>query len=121
MKGAKKMSALLLRGLYYLAFRLMVMWLVSDEDSTEVEAALVNAKNEDEVKEIAKRVLIKKIDDDFMKETDIPDSIVEGLVKATNTKEVVAVLETETGQKTFIDGLGELVTGILGLIFGKKK
>ena len=115
------MSKLLLRGLYYLAFKLMLGWLASEEDSAEVEEALINAKDENEVKAIAKRVLIQKIDDDFMKETDIPDAVVEGLVKAESTSEVVAVLETETGQKTFFDGLGELLGGIFGLIFGKKK
>lgn len=115
------MQTLLLKGLYYLAFKLITNWLVSDEDSAEVEEALVNAKNEDEVKEVAKRVLIETIDEHFMKETDIPDSVVDGLVKAKNTKDVLTVLESETGQKTFFDGLGDLLGGILSLIFGKKK
>lgn len=115
------MHTLLLKGLYYLAFKLITDWLLSDEDSAEVETALVNARNEDEVKVVAKRVLIETIDEHFMLETDIPDSVVDGLVKAQNTSDVVAVLESETGRKTFFDGLGDLLGGILGLIFRKKK
>jgi hypothetical protein len=114
------MSSLLLKGLYYLAFKLILSWLGSDEDSAKVEEALVNAKNEEEVKLIARRVLIETIDEHFLKETDIPDLVVDGLIRAENTEEIIAVLESETGQKTFFDGLGDLLGGILGLIFGKK-
>lgn len=115
------MPVFLLNGLVALGFRLLREHIASDDDTSAVEEAIVKAKSPAEVKVIIKKELIETIDDQFMTDTDIPESVVDGLANATSKEEVVEVLDTEAGQKTFIDSMGTLLGSIFNLIFGKKK
>jgi len=115
------MPAFLLNGLVALGFRLLKEHIASDDDTSEVENALVQAKSPEEVKVIVKKELIEVIDDQFLTDTDIPQSVVEGVANANSTEELVEVLNTEEGQKSFIDTMGTLLSSIVNLIFGKKK
>lgn len=115
------MPVFLLNGLVALGFRLFREHIASDDDTSAVEEAIVKAKSPAEVKVIIKKELIETIDDQFMTDTDIPESVVDGLANATSKEEVVEVLDTEAGQKTFIDSMGTLLGSIFNLIFGKKK
>jgi len=115
------MPVFLLNGLVALGFRLLKEHIASDDDTSVVEDAIVKAQSPEEVKVIVKKELLETIDDQFMTDTDIPESVVDGLANANSTKEIVEVLDTEAGQKTFIDTMGTLLGSIIGLIFGKKK
>ena len=115
------LPAFLLNGLVALGFRLLNERIASDDDTSEVENAIVNAKSSDEVKVIVKKELLQTLDDQFMTDTDIPESVVDGLANANSKDEIVEVLNTAEGQKTFIDSLGTLLNGIGNLIFGKRK
>lgn len=115
------MPAFLLNGLVALGFRLLNEHIASDDDTSAVENAIVQAKSRDEVKVIVKRELLETIDDQFMTDTDIPESVVDGLANANTKDEIVKVLDTEAGQKTFIDTMGTLLGSIVNLIFGKRK
>lgn len=115
------MPAFLLNGLVALGFRLLNEHIASDDDTSAVEDAIVQAKSRDEVKVIVKRELLETIDDQFMTDTDIPESVVDGLANANTKDEIVKVLDTEAGQKTFIDTMGTLLGSIVNLIFGKRK
>jgi len=55
-----------------------------------------------------------------MTDTDVPESVADGLAKANSKEQIVQVLNTEAGQKTFIDTMGSLLSCIVNLIFGKK-
>ena len=114
------MPAFLLNGLVALGFRLLKEHIASDDDTSEVENALVLAKSPEEVKVIVKKELIEVIDDQFLTDTDIPESVVEGVANATSKEELIEVLDTEEGQKSFIDTMGALLSSIVNLIFGKK-
>ena len=115
------LPAFLLNGLVALGFRLLNEHIASDDDTSVVEAAIVNAKSSTEVKAIVKTELLQTLDDQFMTDTDIPESVVTGLANANSKDEIVEVLNTAQGQKTFIDTLGTLLSGIGNLIFGKRK
>ena len=115
------MPAFLLNGLVALGFRLLNEHIASDDDTSAVEDAIVQAKSRDEVKVIVKRELLETIDDQFMTDTDIPESVVDGPANANTKDEIVKVLDTEAGQKTFIDTMGTLLGSIVNLIFGKRK
>ena len=115
------LPAFLLNGLVALGFRLLNEHIASDDDTSEVENAIVNANSSDEVKAIVKKELLQTLDDQFLTDTDIPESVVDGLVNANSKEEIVEVLNTAEGQKTFIDTLGTLMSSIGNLIFGRKK
>lgn len=115
------MPIFLLNGLVALGFRLLKEHIFSDDDTRTVEEAIVKAKSTEEIKVIVKKELLDTIDEQFMTDTDIPESVTEGLAKARSKDEIVKVLNTESGQKTFIDALGTLLGNIVELIFGKKK
>jgi len=115
------MPVFLLNGLVALGFRLLKEHIASDDDTSTVEDAIVNAKSRDEVKVIVKKELIETIDDQFLTDTDIPESVTDGLANANSKEEIVKVLDTAEGQKTFIDTMGTLLSSIVGLIFGHKK
>jgi len=110
----------LLNGLMALGLRLLNEHIASDDDTSVVENAIVNAKSSTEVKTIVKKELIEALDDQFMTDTDIPESVVKGLATATSKDEIVEVLNTAQGQKSFIDCLGTLLRNIGSLIFGKR-
>jgi len=99
------LPAFLLNGLYALGFRLLNEHIASDDDTSEVEDAIVNAKSPDEVKAVVKKELLQTFDDQILTDTDIPES--------------VEVLNTAQGQKTFIDTMGTLLKSIVNLIFKK--
>lgn len=115
------LPAFLLNGLVALGFRLLNEHITSDDDTSEVETALVNAKTSTEVKSIVKKELLQTLDDQFLTDTDIPESVVDGLANANSKEEIVEVLNTAEGQKSFIDTLGTLLSSIGNLIFGKRK
>lgn len=115
------LPAFLLNGLVALGFRLLNEHIASDDDTSVVENAIVNAKTPTEVKAIVKTELLQTIDDQFMTDTDIPESVVDGLANANSKDEIVEVLNTAQGQKTFIDTMGTLLSSIGNLIFGKRK
>ena len=114
------LPAFLLNGLYALGFRLLNEHIASDDDTSVVEDAIVNAKTPTEVKSIVKKELLETIDDQIMTDTDIPESVVDGLANANSKDEIVEVLNTAKGQKSFIDTMGTLLGGISSLIFGKR-
>lgn len=114
------MPVFLLNGLVALGFRLLKEHIASDDDTSEVEDALVQAKNPEEVKAIVKKELLETIDDQFMTDTDIPESVIDGLATANTTEEIVEVLDTEAGTKTFIDALSTLLGSIGSLIFRRR-
>lgn len=115
------MPAFLLNGLVALGFRLLKEHIASDDDTSEVEDAIIKAKSPEEVKTIVKKELLETIDDQFLTDTDIPESVTDGLANANNKEEIVEVLNTAEGQKTFIDTMGTFLSSIAGLIFGRKK
>lgn len=115
------MASLLLQGLMALGMRLLIQHIKSDEDSSKVEKAIIEAKTPAEVQEVIRAELIETIDEQFMTDTEIPKEVVDGLAKANSMEEVVKVLETETGSKSMIDALGSFLGGIINLVFGKKK
>lgn len=115
------LPAFLLNGLVALGFRLLNEHIASDDDTSDVETAIVNAKTGTEVKTIVKKELLEVLDDQFLTDTDIPESVVDGLANANSTEEIVTVLNTAEGQKSFIDTMGTLLSSIVGLIFGKRK
>ena len=115
------MPAFLLNGLVALGFRLLNEHIASDDDTIEVENAIVHAESSDEVKVIVKKELIEVIDDQFLTDTDIPESVVDGVANANSKEELIEVLNTEEGQKSFIDTMGTLLSSIVNLIFGKKE
>jgi len=110
-----------LNGLVALGFRLLNEHIASDDDTSEIETALVNAKSGTEVKAIVKKELLQTLDDQFMTDTDIPESVVDGLANANSKEQIVTVLNTAEGQKSFIDTMGTLLNSVMGLIFGRKK
>lgn len=114
------LPAFLLNGLVALGFRLLKEHIASDDDSSEVETAIVNAKSSAEVKVIVKKELLGIIDEQFVTDTDIPESVVDGLANANSKEEIVEVLNTAEGQKSFIDTLGTLMSSIGNLIWGKR-
>lgn len=111
----------LLNGLVALGFRLVREHIASDDDTSTVEAELVNARNSGEVKTIVKKELLEIIDEQFLTDTDIPEDVVDGLAKAGSKEEIVKVLDTAEGQKSFIDSMGSILGSIMNLIFGKRK
>ena len=113
------LPAFLLNGLYALGFRLLNEHIASDDDTSEVEDAIVNAKSPDEVKAVVKKELLQTFDDQILTDTDIPESVVDGLANANSKDEIVEVLNTAQGQKTFIDTMGTLLKSIVNLIFKK--
>ena len=115
------LPAFLMNGLYALGFRLLNEHIASDDDTSAVEDAIVNAKSSDEVKAIVKTELLQTLDDQILTDTDIPESVVAGLAGANSKDEIVEVLNTAEGQKSFIDTMGTLLSSIVGLIFGKRK
>ena len=114
------LPAFLLNGLVALGFRLLNEQIASDDDTSVVENAIINAHSRDEVKAIVKKELLDIIDDQFLTDTDIPEDVCEGLSNATSSDEIVSVLNTAEGQKTFISSMWTLVNSIGGLIFGRK-
>ena len=114
------LPAFLLNGLVALGFRLLKEHIDSDDDTSGVENAIVNATSRDEVKTIVKKELLATIDDQFLTDTDIPEDVTDGLANAHSKEEIVQVLNTAQGQKSFIDTMWTLVNSIGGLIFGKK-
>lgn len=114
------MPAFLLNGLFALGFRLLKEHIASDDDTSAVEEALVNAKSSDEVKVIVKKELLDTIDDQLLTDTDIPESVIDGLATANSKDEIVEVLNTAEGQRTFIDAMGSLLRSIHNLIFRRK-
>lgn len=114
------MINLLLQGLVALGFRLLSRHISSDEDSSEVENAIIEAKTPDEIKAIVKKELIETIDREFMTDTEIPEEIVDGLANANSKEDVVDVLETNAGKKSLVDALGSFLGGIVNLVLGKK-
>jgi len=114
------LPAFLLNGLYALGFRLLNEHIASDDDTSVVEDAIVKAKSSDEVKAIVKKELLQTFDDQILTDTDIPESVVDGLAKANSKDEIVEVLNTAQGQKTFIDTMGTLLSSIVNLIFPRK-
>ncbi len=114
------LPAFLLNGLVALGFRLVKEHIDSDDDTSAIENALVQAKSPEEVKVIVKRELIEILDDQFLTDTDIPQSVVEGVANANSKEKLVEVINTEEGQKSFIDTMGTLLKSIVNLIFGKK-
>ena len=115
------LPAFLLNGLVALGFRLLHEHIASDDDTSEIEADLMNAKTGTEVKSIVKKELLTVLDDQFLTDTDIPESVVDGLANANSKEQIVTVLNTAEGQKSFIDTMGTLLSSIMGLIFRKKK
>jgi len=113
------LPAFLLNGLYALGFRLLNEHIASDDDTSGVEDAIVNAKSPDEVKAVVKKELLQTFDDQILTDTDIPESVVDGLANANSKDEIVEVLNTAQGQKTFIDTMGTLLKSIVNLIFKK--
>lgn len=113
------LPAFLLNGLYALGFRLLNEHIASDDDTSVVEAAIVNAKSPDEVKAVVKKELLQTFDEQILTDTDIPESVVDGLANANSKDEIVEVLNTAQGQKTFIDTMGTLLKSIVNLIFKK--
>jgi len=111
----------LLNGLVALGFRLVREHIASDDDTSTVEAELVNARSSSEVKTIVKKELIEIIDDQFLTDTDIPEDVVDGLANAGSKEEIIKVLDTAEGQKSFIDSMGTLLGSLMSLIFGRKK
>jgi len=114
------LPAFLVNGLVALGFRLLNERIASEDDTTEVEDAIVNAHSRDEVKTIVKKELLETLDDQFLTDTDIPEEVTDGLANANSKEEIVQVLNTAQGQKSFIDTMGTLLSSIVGLIFGKK-
>lgn len=117
------MKTLLMKLLIAFGFQLLREHIADDSDTSDIEEKLIKAKSKEEIAAIAKEEAIRAIDEHALKDTEIPDDIVDGLVSAGNTEEVVKVLESEAGQKTIFDILGEVVAGVGGLIaglFGKK-
>ena len=115
------LPAFLLNGLVALGFRLLNEHIASDDDTSEIETAIVNAKSGTEVKTIVKKELLSVLDDQFMTDTDIPESVVDGLANANSKEEIVTMLNTAEGQKSFIDTMGTLLNSVMGLIFRRKK
>ena len=115
------LPAFLLNGLMALGFRLLNEHIASDDDTSVIENAIVNAKTSEEGKTIVKKELIETLDDQFMTDTDIPESVVDGLANANSKDEIVEVLNTAQGQKSFIDCMGTLLRNIGSLIFGGRK
>lgn len=115
------LPSFLLNGLVALGFRLLKEHVLSGMDSSEVEKEIIEAGSRDEVKAIVKKELLTIIDDQFLTDTDIPEEVTDGLANATSRDEIIAVLDTAEGQKSFIDSLGTLLGNVASLIFGKKK
>jgi len=115
------LPAFLVNGLVALGFRLLNEHIDSDDDTTEVENAIINAHSRNEVKTIVKKELLETLDDQFLTDTDIPEDVTDGLANANSKEEIVQVLNTAQGQKSFIDTMGTLLNSVVGLIFGKKK
>ena len=114
------LPAFLLNGLVALGFRLLKEHIASDDDTSAVEEAIVQAKSPEEVKVIVKKELLETIDDQFLTDTDIPESVTDGLANANSKEEIVEVLNTAEGQKSFINSLGTLLGNIGSLIFGRR-
>ena len=83
------------------------------ESSEEIENKIIAAKSSDEIKEILKEEIARHI-------ADADDEVIEGLVKAENTDDIIAVIEKPEVQKGIIDSLTRFLSGLIGLIFGKK-
>ena len=114
------LPAFLLNGLVALGFRLLKEHIASDDDTSAVEEAIVKAKSPDDVKVIVKKELLEVLDDQFLTDTDIPVSVVNGLANANNKEEIIKVLDSPDGQKSVIDSMYTFVKGITNLIFGKR-
>jgi len=117
------MKALLMKLLICFGFKLLQEHIAGEEDSNEIEERLIGAGNKEEVLVIAKEEAIHAIDEYLLTDIEVSPEIVTGLANASNTKEVVEVFESEAGQRTLFDVLGEVIAGIGGLIaglFGKK-
>lgn len=110
------MQALLMKLLIVFGFKLLQEHIAGETDSNEIEERLINAHTKEEVAVIAKEEAIRAIDDIALTNIEIPDEIVTGLANAGNTDEVVKVLESEAGQRTIFDVLGEAVAAVGGLV-----
>lgn len=118
------MKKLLMKLLINVGFQLLREHIADDSDTSDIEERLIEANSKKELVAVMKEETIRAIDEYVLEDTEIPDGIVDGLVKASNTEEVVAVLESEAGQQTLFSVIGEVINGIGGLlasIFGKKK
>lgn len=118
------MKALLMKLLISFGFQLLREHIADDSDTSDIEEKLINAKTEEEVVVIAKEEAIRVIDETVLTDIEIPSDIVTDLARADSTEEVVEVLESEAGQRTLFDVVGEVISGLGGLfasLFGKKK
>lgn len=118
------MKTMLMKLLISFGFQLLREHIADDSDTSDIETKLIEAHTKEEVLVIAKEEAINAIDEHILTEVEIPDEVVDGLANAGSTEEVVAVFESEAGQKTLFDVLGEVIAGLGGLIFGlfgKKK
>ena len=117
------MKMLLMKMLISFGFQLLREHIADDSDTSDIEEKLIKAKTKEEVVVIAKEEAIRVIDESVLTEVEIPDDIVTGISNANSTEEVVAVFESEAGQRTLFDVLGEVISGLgklLAGLFGKK-
>lgn len=118
------MKTLLMKLLIAFGFQLLREHIADDSDTSDIEEKLISASSKEEVVAIAKEEAIRAIDEYALEDTEIPDDVVDGLVNAGNTEDVVEVLESEAGQRTIFSVFGEVIDGIGGLIaalLGKKE
>lgn len=118
------MKTLLIKLLISFGFQLLREHIADDSDTSDIEEKLISADNKEEVLVIAKEEAIEAIDEYLLTDVEVPDEVVDGLANATSTEEVVEVFESEAGQRTLFDVLGEVISGLgklIAAIFGKKK
>ena len=118
------MKTLLMKLLISFGFQLLREHIADDSDTSDIEEKLIKAKTKEEIVVIAKEEAIRVIDESVLEDVEIPDDIIKDLARANSTEEVVEVFESETGQRTLFDILGDVISGLGGLlagIFGKKK
>lgn len=114
------MINLLVQGLVAVGMRILIQHIKSDEDSKDVEKAIIEAKTPEEIQAVVKTELIEAIDREFMTDTEIPKEVVEGLANANSTEEIVNVLETESGKQTVLDGISSFLGGIINFCLRRK-
>lgn len=115
------MKKLFLRLLISLAFQELWEHLADDSDTSDIMKELINAKSKKAVLTVAKREAVLAIDEHIV---DMPDEVVDGLINADSTEEVVAVLEPEARQRTLFDLLNAISSAICDIVagfLGKKK
>ena len=118
------MKKLLMKLLVAFGFQLLKEHIADDSDTSDIEERLINANTKEEVVAVAKEEAIKAIDEYVLTNVEVPEEVVKGLVGANSTDKVMEVFESEVGQRTLFDVLGEVISGLGGLIaslFGKKK